>query len=579
MIKNYSKKMLLSALIGFLGFTSLNAQGMLREIPLEQQVESSSLVVEGKVISQESFWNADHTNIYTVNTVEVYKVFKGQLLETVQVVTKGGTVGTTAQKVSPSLGLNTNDVGVFTLANDTNVSPDAFRPYAGIQGFYKYDLNRNIASNPFHKVESIEAVYAEIESKTKTNFSEVLEFDLAKRGNKAAKNEKLLAPENITFSPSVISAGTKSVLTISGTGFGPVKGFVGFANSTDAGASVTYALSSEVLTWTDTQITVEVPSMAGTGVVTVVANDAVFDLYSSEEELTIPFALLNNINAGQAYLAQHYGSNGQGGLTWTLNSMFYTGNGDNLASFTRALDTWSCETGINWSVSDDQTISDSAGIDGENVVAFSTNLSEGYLGETSTYYNSCNNNDWVVAEVDIIFDVNTDWNYGPGPTFFQYDFESVALHELGHAHLLDHVIDNDDPMDFNFGLAQDIRELNDTNREAASIIITNSTTNAICDFPLMTEYSCELSIEEDQLESGVDLYPNPANDAFFVKKASSINLESVIIYDVNGRLISKHDASNTSGVQTISLLGMSKGLYFVNINSDLATITKKLIVK
>ncbi|GAL78369.1 hypothetical protein JCM19274_833 [Algibacter lectus] len=95
----------------------------------------------------------------------------------------------------------------------------------------------------------------------------------------------------------------------------------------------------------------------------------------------------------------------------------------------------------------------------------------------------------------------------------------------------------------------------------------------------MTLYSGQLSVEEDVLESGIDLYPNPANEAFFLKKASSINLQSVVIYDVNGRLISKHDASNTSGVQTISLSGISKGLYFVNINSDLATITKKLIVK
>lgn len=100
---------------------------MLKEIPLAQQIESSSLVVEGKVISKESFWNADHTNIYTVNTVEVYKVFKGQPATTVQVVTKGGTVGTMAQKVSPSLNLDTNDVGVFTLTNDAVGHANAFR--------------------------------------------------------------------------------------------------------------------------------------------------------------------------------------------------------------------------------------------------------------------------------------------------------------------------------------------------------------------------------------------------------------------------------------------------------------------
>ncbi|SFC73407.1 Por secretion system C-terminal sorting domain-containing protein [Algibacter lectus] len=575
MIKNYTRKMLLSALIGFLGLTSLNAQVMLKEIPLAQQIESSSLVVEGKVISKESFWNADHTNIYTVNTVEVYKVFKGQPATTVQVVTKGGTVGTMAQKVSPSLNLDTNDVGVFTLTNDAVDHANAFRAYAGVQGFYKYDLNRNVVTNPFHKMEGVESVYTEILSKTKSNFSEVLKFDALELANKAAKSAKVLAPSSITYSPGEISAGTESVLTITGAGFGSVKGSVGFANSSDGGVSTTYALSTQVLTWTDTRITVEVPSLAGTGVITVV--DANGDLSTSEDVLIVSFALLNNNNSGQAYLAQHYGDNGNGGFTWSQNSSF-SANTAAAAAFLRALDTWRNETKINWMLGEDTSETDS-GIDNLNLIGFSATLPEGYLGETIVYYDSCNSADWVVAEVDVLFTSEENWDYGPNLPFFDIDFESVALHELGHAHLLDHVIDSEDLMDFDIGPGQVTRTLSSTNKEAGDIIVAKSTTNSVCDYQLMTLYSGQLSVEEDVLESGIDLYPNPANEAFFLKKASSINLQSVVIYDVNGRLISKHDASNTSGVQTISLSGISKGLYFVNINSDLATITKKLIVK
>ena len=45
---------------------------------------------------------------------------------------------------------------------------------------------------------------------------------------------------------------------------------------------------------------------------------------------------------------------------------------------------------------------------------------------------------WLVTngpnrECDTEFDINTNWNMGPGPTgWAQIDFESVAVHEFGH---------------------------------------------------------------------------------------------------------------------------------------------------
>ena len=96
----------------------LIAQNSLREIPLQQQIDKSSLVVEGKVIAKKSFWDAKHERIYTSNTIEVYKVFKGELLGTIEVITSGGAVGNKAEVVTPSLKLRDGDVGVFTLYNN-----------------------------------------------------------------------------------------------------------------------------------------------------------------------------------------------------------------------------------------------------------------------------------------------------------------------------------------------------------------------------------------------------------------------------------------------------------------------------
>ena len=65
---------------------------------------------------------------------------------------------------------------------------------------------------------------------------------------------------------------------------------------------------------------------------------------------------------------------------------------------------------------------------------------------------------------------------------------------------------------------------------------------------------------------------------FYINKESSINLEKVVIYDISGRLISEHDISNPSNTKTIKIPNASKGVYFVNIHSDLAVITRKIVL-
>jgi hypothetical protein len=85
---------------------TLTGQGLTYEVPLIEQVQNSSQIVEGKVIAKASYWDTAQGHIYTVNTVEVYKVFKGLPSTTlVEVITPGGTVGLSAELVTPSLEL------------------------------------------------------------------------------------------------------------------------------------------------------------------------------------------------------------------------------------------------------------------------------------------------------------------------------------------------------------------------------------------------------------------------------------------------------------------------------------------
>jgi hypothetical protein len=138
-------KILLFFIVLILISTDLSAQ--LQAVPLEQRVENSSLVFEGKVLRKSSFWDTDRRHIYTSNLVSVYKVFKGELSNSiVEVITIGGIVGNQMEKVSYGLDLQEGSVGVFTcIPNKAKLAASSknlrLRPYAEIQGFIRYDLS------------------------------------------------------------------------------------------------------------------------------------------------------------------------------------------------------------------------------------------------------------------------------------------------------------------------------------------------------------------------------------------------------------------------------------------------------
>jgi hypothetical protein len=607
----------------------LSAQVVLRETSLKQQIEKSSLVVEGKIISKKSFWS--NNVIYTANTLEVYKVFKGELISTLDILTLGGTVGLQALNVSSSLKLNKGDVGVFALENikdskgASTLNTQQFKPYGAIQGFYKYNLDADIAVNPFHIKKGIsDSFYNEIMNLTKTVFKEVSSFNIKAIQSKSIQSKNLLAPSEIAFGPTSISAGTKETIIITipggntGTDFGATKGKVAFSNADDGGATFIDALDSQV-TWSTTFITVEVPAEAGTGRIRVTNADSSSRI--SDIDLTITYAESNVVYdeddrpndmpptngplEPKAYQIQHINENGSGGYTFQMHTDF---NANTLAkeSFERAFEKWRCTTKINWifgaTTSVDAAEFESAPVQppamsapSVSVVRFDNGfeLDTDVLGTCYSWYKGCSLGGgdfaWFVAEMDVVFDDGTMWNYGTGATVSgQYDFESVALHELGHGHQLGHVIDDvnngdnmDDVMHYALLSNEDQRVLSDNNIIAANAIQSRSTVSSTCGESPMTNYlgSCSLGFETNELNASIELYPNPTQGEFYINNERLVNLQSVVIYDVSGRLISQQDISSASPLIVVYLNGVSKGVYFVNIQSGNKTITKKIVLE
>ena len=60
---------------------------------MEQLTQASSDIVQARVVNQVSEWNATHTQIVTITTLEVSQTLKGNTASTVQIRQLGGTVG------------------------------------------------------------------------------------------------------------------------------------------------------------------------------------------------------------------------------------------------------------------------------------------------------------------------------------------------------------------------------------------------------------------------------------------------------------------------------------------------------
>ena len=84
-------KTIIAFLSGLLFFVQHLTAQSLYKIGFDEKVHSSSLIVEGKIVSQVSFWNAARTMIFTRNSVEVSKIFKGDITDSIiEVITVGG---------------------------------------------------------------------------------------------------------------------------------------------------------------------------------------------------------------------------------------------------------------------------------------------------------------------------------------------------------------------------------------------------------------------------------------------------------------------------------------------------------
>jgi len=457
--------------------------------PLSQRIEQATIILEGKVVAQQSFWDAQHQNIYTTNRIEVYKIFKGTLalVTEAEIITEGGTVGNKSHVFSATLALQPGEQGIFflepsrlTAANPVLAGRPVYSVYSSRQGFIRYELPHHTASDPFRNYKNITTelypallAFPQLHLKTVQENTDLKKSELnsSPAPNPAARTFGV--PAISGFAPDSLTAGTGAILTISGQNFGSARGsgFVEFKNANDGGSSYIKPLNSDYIFWSDNTIRVRVPSLtegssgvAGTGQIRVTNSDP--QTVTSTASLTVIFAVTNVLKEGIAYQPYHTNENENGGYT-----LQFADNVSALArsSFMRSMQTWSCYTAINWQAETSTATVTTLADDNINLVRFagSTDLPVNVLGRTISRYEGCQIGDtysYRVSEFDFEFNNRITWQFGPAlATAQQYDFETVTLHELGHAHQLGHITQSRAVMHYSIARGQVTRNLSGRN--------------------------------------------------------------------------------------------------------------------
>jgi hypothetical protein len=218
-------------------------------------------------------------------------------------------------------------------------------------------------------------------------------------------------PVIVSVTPDPAAAGTGTIVTISGSGFGDAGGSVGFFYQDDAPL-----IEAPIVSWSPTTIRCRVPTdiidgypaSAGSGPVYVVRSDGTL---SNGHPFTVTF--------------------GYGGVQWPRNRCPYKIEYGGGAAFKAAIDaaaqTWTAAAGGRFRFIDRGRVQRRTTRPGDdrNTIGWAADLPSDVVA--SAWRTSIGG---ALVETDLVFNAAYDWSAENDPDAM--DVQTVALHELGH---------------------------------------------------------------------------------------------------------------------------------------------------
>lgn len=342
--------------------------------------------------------------IVTDVVVRVDETITGTAADTFTITQPGGEVG--------GIGLFVTEVPVFNRGRDYVVFLGANgQVVGGTQGALALAGNRVAATG-----QTLSSLKRRVKAAAGTpmTLAEVFADTIVARVAEAAPVQiaPLATPVIVSMSPSNQSAGTGSVVAISGTGFAASQG----AGSVDFYRDSTTDVTAVVTSWSDTSIVCEVPEGAGSGAVTVTNGSGLtsanytYDVgfsYGGAKWADGTLTETYRINANTADTASEHVLVDAAAATWGTVSNFSFTDGGTCAS-TANPTTYDGYNDIYWA---------SSGFTSNNTLAWNRYW----------YYLP----DYEIFETDIVF--NDYWPWGEGTGNNTIDIQTIALHELGHS--------------------------------------------------------------------------------------------------------------------------------------------------
>ena len=358
--------------------------------------------------------------------------------------------------------------------------------------------------------------------------------------------------------------------------------------------------------WTDSIIKVTVPSAAfsmsgsfdfghtaGSGIVRLDIPGTPPLSYLESEPIEVRYSVFNARFSDTSAVSLVLGDeNGLGGLTFHYDIAVP----DSMRNvFDNALLQWNCATNVNLRMGTNQSVTTS-GVDGINSVRFApaSEFNANTLAFTeilaSERMDTCQGfitSYLYVREIDIAFKDSVNWHYDTQneSDTSQIDMLWVALHELGHAHLIGHVLDTSKVMFYRY-LDYPPRTPQSADVEAGLYIMSLSTTqqcppNVLPMNPINVDCS---GIPQDVItysttESGITAWPIPLEGYLSIlfdsdrRGYGQLTVRNVLGQPViieSGMAI--RQGENRYGIETE---GLTSGVYFLTIEiADLLYRTK-----
>jgi hypothetical protein len=582
--------------------TSATTMAQLYDVPVSTLNEHSPLVVEGRVLSKYSFWNAAQTRIYTQYQIEVNDALKGRSNNVIDIVRLGGCVDQDCQTLFPRLEMGLGQKGVFFLRPFTKeplFTDQLYEVVSGPLGFISFQEmdSKIVGANALRLFENLNAeVYIPIAGRPRIIEDEPTFTHVADA-----------APSITSFFPDTVAAGVRDTLTIVGSEFGVVKGKVWFQNADYPPGVFMRGEAPDIIFWTDTLIQMIVPTEASVdssligvaasgpirvetdGGMTVQSGDSLMVKYGYRNRRT-EFDLVSNL-----MIFNTPPGSAVRGYSFRMDTTF-SDSIQATAIFKKALRDWRCASLVNFNLGSDTTIR-VTGRDGVNAVYWDT-LDPGVLGITVVDERFCRDATSLVTyyyanEIDLTFAQTGNFYFdstGAVP-ITQFDFYSTVIHELGHGHLLQHINRPGFLMHRSLSNATAIHLIHPEILEGALTVMDSSTINHSPDCPLpmvaIAPAGCNsLPIDEKKLgfPGRLILYPVPATGYLNVEMDLIQKLDYILveITDLSGMIVFKQKMGKAglgTKIASLDLKSLNSGFFILRVSSDKGRVSKPITIQ